>query len=112
MQGNVPARSTGHGETGIEALLVRQWSDDVVFFVHTIDLDSAELLRLEARDVQVVHGVESEFGQGGIPWPEGGAGRPSRKPWPRRTPSSNRAVRSSSDSIPSAMSAEFVASAK
>jgi thioredoxin reductase len=38
------------------ALLVRQWSDDVVFFVHTYELTPAELLQLEARGVQVVHG--------------------------------------------------------
>ena len=39
------------------ALLVRQWSEDVVFFEHTLDLGSDELVRLEARDVQVVHGA-------------------------------------------------------
>jgi thioredoxin reductase len=39
------------------ALLVRQWSDDVIFFAHTLDLGSDELVRLEARGVQVVHGV-------------------------------------------------------
>jgi thioredoxin reductase len=38
------------------ALLVRQWSDDVVFFVHTYDLSLAELAQLEARGVQVVRG--------------------------------------------------------
>ena len=37
------------------AQLVRQWSDDVVFFVHTYDLTS-ELVQLEARGVQVVRG--------------------------------------------------------
>jgi thioredoxin reductase len=37
-------------------LLVRQWSDDVVFFVHTLDLGSDELARLEARGVQIVRG--------------------------------------------------------
>ena len=31
------------------ALLVGQWSDDVVFFVHTYDLSSAERVQLEAR---------------------------------------------------------------
>ncbi len=39
------------------ALLVRQWSDDVVFFVHTMELGSDERRRLEARGVQVVHGA-------------------------------------------------------
>jgi thioredoxin reductase len=38
------------------ALLVRQWSDDVVFFVHQYDLGSAELAQLEGRGVQVVRG--------------------------------------------------------
>jgi thioredoxin reductase len=38
------------------ALLVRQWSDDVVFFVHTMDLGPDERRRLEARGVQVVEG--------------------------------------------------------
>ena len=38
------------------ALLVRQWSDDVVFFVHTYDPTSAELAQLEARSVQIVRG--------------------------------------------------------
>jgi thioredoxin reductase len=38
------------------ALLVRQWSDDVVFFAHTYDLSSAERARLEARDVRIVSG--------------------------------------------------------
>lgn len=39
------------------ALLVRQWSDDVVFFVHTLELSSGELRQLQARGVQVVSGV-------------------------------------------------------
>ncbi|HUQ63450.1 MAG TPA: NAD(P)/FAD-dependent oxidoreductase [Acidimicrobiales bacterium] len=38
------------------AQLVRQWSDDVVFFVHTYDLTSDQLVQLEARGVQIVHG--------------------------------------------------------
>jgi thioredoxin reductase len=38
------------------AELVRQWSDDVVFFGHTYDLTSAERARLEARGVRVVTG--------------------------------------------------------
>ena len=37
------------------ALLVRQWSNDVVFFTHTYQLTPDELIQLEARDVQVVH---------------------------------------------------------
>ncbi len=39
------------------ALLVRQWSDDVVFFVHIVDLGSRELVQLQARGVQVVNGM-------------------------------------------------------
>jgi thioredoxin reductase len=36
--------------------LVRQWSDDVVFFVHTYDLSAAEHGELEERGVQIVRG--------------------------------------------------------
>ena len=35
------------------AQLVRQWSDDVVFFAHTYDLTATEHAELEARGVQV-----------------------------------------------------------
>jgi thioredoxin reductase len=38
------------------AQLVRQWSDDVVFFVHTYDLSEAEGVQLEARGVRIVRG--------------------------------------------------------
>jgi thioredoxin reductase len=38
------------------ALLVRQWSDDVSFFVNTYDLTEAEQAQLEARGVQIVRG--------------------------------------------------------
>jgi thioredoxin reductase len=38
------------------AQLVRQWSDDVVFFVHTYDLTSAERAQLAARGIRVVSG--------------------------------------------------------
>lgn len=38
------------------ALLVRQWSDDVVFFAHTYELTAPERAQLEARDVRVVSG--------------------------------------------------------
>jgi thioredoxin reductase len=47
--GTVPG-SVQHAE------LVRQWSDDVVFFVNSYDLTSAERARLEARGVRVVTG--------------------------------------------------------
>jgi thioredoxin reductase len=38
------------------AQLVRQWSDDVVFFVHTYDLTSSERVQLQARGIQIVRG--------------------------------------------------------
>ena len=37
-------------------LLVRQWSDDVTFFVNTYDLTEAEQAQLEARGVRIVRG--------------------------------------------------------
>ena len=37
------------------AQLVRQWSDDVVFFAHTYDLTATEAAELEARGVHVFH---------------------------------------------------------
>lgn len=39
------------------ALLVRQWSDDVVFFTHAYDLTAAERAALDARGVRVVDGA-------------------------------------------------------
>jgi thioredoxin reductase len=38
------------------ALLVRQWSDNVAFFVHNYDLSPAEHVLLETRGVQIVPG--------------------------------------------------------
>ncbi len=38
------------------ALLVRQWSDDVVFFVHTYDVTSGEQRQLEALGILVIFG--------------------------------------------------------
>lgn len=38
------------------ALLVRQWSDDVVFFAHTLDPAPDDLAQLQARGVQLVSG--------------------------------------------------------
>jgi thioredoxin reductase len=38
------------------AQLVRQWSDDVVFFVHTYELSAEERAALEARGVRIVQG--------------------------------------------------------
>jgi len=39
------------------ALLVRQWSDDVAFFAHTVDPGSDELEQLQARGIEVVSGL-------------------------------------------------------
>jgi len=43
------------------ALLVRQWSDDVVFFAHTTALTAGERDRLRARGIQVVSGEVSRL---------------------------------------------------
>lgn len=40
----------------LHAQLVRQWSDDVVYFAHTADLASADEAQLETRGVQIVRG--------------------------------------------------------
>ncbi len=40
----------------LHAELVRQWSDDVVFFRHTYDLTTAEEARLEARAIRIIRG--------------------------------------------------------
>jgi thioredoxin reductase len=45
-----------HPGSAQHAQLVRQWSDDVVFFAHTHDLTSEEAAQLHARGVRVVHG--------------------------------------------------------
>ena len=38
------------------AQLVRQWSDNVVFFAHTYDLTSPERVQLDARGIGIVNG--------------------------------------------------------
>ncbi|MGZ4792797.1 MAG: NAD(P)/FAD-dependent oxidoreductase [Ilumatobacteraceae bacterium] len=38
------------------AQLVRQWSDEVVYFVHTIDLSATEQAELDARGIHIVRG--------------------------------------------------------
>lgn len=43
------------------ALLVRQWSDDVVFFVHTYQLDETERAQLEARGIRVEAGTVTKL---------------------------------------------------
>jgi thioredoxin reductase len=45
--------STGSVE---HAHLIRQWSDDVIFFTHTHDLTAADREQLEARGIRVVDG--------------------------------------------------------
>jgi thioredoxin reductase len=40
----------------LHALLVRQWSDDVILFTHAVHPQPDELVRLEARGVRLVHG--------------------------------------------------------
>jgi thioredoxin reductase len=39
------------------ALLVRQWSEDVAFFVHNVQLGSDEMRQLTARGIQTVQGT-------------------------------------------------------
>jgi thioredoxin reductase len=43
--------------SALHAQLVRQWSDDVVFFTHTYDLTDAERFQLAARGIEVVDGL-------------------------------------------------------
>jgi thioredoxin reductase len=43
------------------ALLIRQWSDDVAFFVHAYDLTAAEQAELETRGIQIVRGEVSQL---------------------------------------------------
>ena len=38
------------------ALLVRQWSDDIVFFAHTLDVTTTDRAQLAARDIRVIDG--------------------------------------------------------
>ena len=41
----------------LHALLVRQWSDDVIFFAHTYDLTNDERRQLDARGIHIEEGV-------------------------------------------------------
>jgi len=43
------------------ALLLRQWSDDVVYFTHTTDATPAERSALASRGIGVVDGIVSRF---------------------------------------------------
>jgi len=59
-----------------QALLIPQWSDDVVFFPHRIDLEDHERELLEARGVRIVDGevtriVSDENGVRGVELAEG-----------------------------------------
>ena len=47
---------TGYGVELVNDQVLRQWSDDVVFFVHTYDLMPAEQRQLEAPRIRVVSG--------------------------------------------------------
>jgi thioredoxin reductase len=43
------------------ALLVRQWSENVVFFAHTYDLTDDEQRQLTARGIRIEHGVVTKL---------------------------------------------------
>jgi thioredoxin reductase len=45
-----------HSAAVQHALLVRQWSDDVAFFVHSYDLTPDERIQLAARGIRIVDG--------------------------------------------------------
>lgn len=54
---DLPIGVLGTGAGSVEhAQLVRQWSDDVVFFVHSYDVTPAEQKGLESRGVRIVRG--------------------------------------------------------
>ncbi len=50
-----------HPAAVLHAQLVRQWSDDVVFLVHTYDLTETERVELEARQIRIVTGEVSRL---------------------------------------------------
>jgi thioredoxin reductase len=45
----------------LHALLVRQWSDDVIFFAHTYDLTDDERHQLDARGIGIEEGVVTKL---------------------------------------------------
>jgi thioredoxin reductase len=45
-----------HPGSVLHALLVRQWSDDVVFFAHTHSVTADEQAQFDARGIRVEHG--------------------------------------------------------
>jgi thioredoxin reductase len=53
-----PLGLVGTGPASAEhAQLIRQWSDDLIFFAHTYDLTETEREQLEARGIRVVDGA-------------------------------------------------------
>jgi thioredoxin reductase len=57
-----PLGVLGTGPGSVEhALLVRQWSDNVVFFAHTHPVTAGERAALDARGVSVVDGVVAQL---------------------------------------------------
>jgi len=46
-----------HSGAVMHAQLVRQWSDDVVFFTHTTEVSAKERAQLEARGIRIVDGT-------------------------------------------------------
>jgi thioredoxin reductase len=45
-----------HPDAAVHAQLVRQWSDDVVFFAHTHEVTPTEQAQFDARGIRVEHG--------------------------------------------------------
>ncbi len=64
----------------LHTLLVRQWSDDVVFFAHTYELTSDEVRHLGARGIRIERPEVDEAGRRGRRAPRRRAGRRPRGP--------------------------------
>ena len=45
----------------MHALLVSQWSDDVIFFAHTYDLTDDERRQLDARGIRIEEGIVTKL---------------------------------------------------
>jgi thioredoxin reductase len=57
-----PLGILGTGPGAVQhAQLIRQWSEDVVFFTHTYALTSTERVQLQARGIQIVRGEVSRL---------------------------------------------------
>jgi thioredoxin reductase len=57
-----PLGVLGTGTNSVEhAQLIRQWSDDLIFFTHTHDLTNEEREQLEARGIRIVDGEVREL---------------------------------------------------